>query len=174
MRRYDLTAGMYDSRYAEEQDDKYHAVLANVTPRGLVLDVGCGTGLLFNHVSPKTASLIGVDVSKGLLIKARERAKTLGNVNLIQVDADHLPFRDGEFSAVFAFTLLQNMPKPLKTLREVRRTAQDDAVIAVTGLKKTFSTETLVDLLRNAGLHVVSVEDDEKLKCHVALSLKRA
>jgi ubiquinone/menaquinone biosynthesis C-methylase UbiE len=174
MRRYDLTVGMYDSRYAEEQEDKYHAALANVAPKGLILDVGCGTGLLFNYISPKAARLIGVDVSKGLLLRARERTKTLGNVSLIQADADHLPFRDEEFNVVFAFTVLQNMPKPLDTVREIRRIAQVGAVVAVTGLKKTFSVEALVNFLRNAGLHVVSVEDDEKLKGYVTLSLKRA
>jgi ubiquinone/menaquinone biosynthesis C-methylase UbiE len=172
-RRYDLTAGMYDARYAEEQEAKYHAALADTKPTGLVLDLGCGTGLLFSHIASKATNVVGVDVSKGLLLQARERAKTLGNVDLIQADADHLPFKNDVFNAVFAFTVLQNMPKPLETLMEIRRTARDYAVVTVTGLKKTFSTKALEKLLRNAGLHVVSVKDEEKLKCYVASSIKQ-
>ena len=172
-RRYDLTAGMYEERYAEEQEAKYHAALANVKPKGLILDVGCGTGLLFSHVASEAANVIGVDVSRGLLLQARERAKPLSNVDLVQADADHLPFKDNEFNEVFAFTVLQNMPKPIETLVEIRRTARDGAVVTVTGLKKTFSTEALRKLLRIAGLHVVSVKNEEKLKCYVASSFKR-
>ena len=168
-RRYDLTAGMYDARYAEEQEAKYHAALADTKPTGLVLDLGCGTGLLFSHIASKATNIVGVDVSKGLLLQAR----TLGNVDLIQADADHLPFKNDVFNAVFAFTVLQNMPKPLETLMEIRRTARNDAVVTVTGLKKTFSTKALEKLLRHAELHVVSVKDEEKLKCHVASSIKQ-
>jgi ubiquinone/menaquinone biosynthesis C-methylase UbiE len=164
---------MYDARYAEEQEAKYHVALADVKPKGLVLDLGCGTGLLFGHLSTKTTSIVGVDVSKELLLKAKERARTLGNIHLVQADADHLPFQNDCFNAVFAFTVLQNMPKPLETLMEIRRTAQDDAVVTVTGLKKTFSTGALEKLLDRAGLHVVSLKDEERLKCYVASSIKR-
>jgi len=160
---------MYDARYAEEQEAKYHAALADTKPTGLVLDLGCGTGLLFSHIASKATNVVGVDVSKGLLLQAR----TLGNVDLIQADADHLPFKNDVFNAVFAFTVLQNMPKPLETLMEIRRTARDCAVVTVTGLKKTFSTKALEKLLRHAGLHVVSIKDEEKLKCYVASSIKQ-
>jgi ubiquinone/menaquinone biosynthesis C-methylase UbiE len=97
----------------------------------------------------------------------------LGNVDLVQADADHLPFKKEQFSTVFAFTVLQNMPKPLETLLEVRRTAREGAVVTVTGLKKTFSAGSFGNLLRNAGLNVVSVKDEENLKCYVAISLKQ-
>jgi ubiquinone/menaquinone biosynthesis C-methylase UbiE len=76
------------------------------------------------------------------------------------------------FDAVFAFTVLQNMPSPLETLTELRRTARRGAAVTVTGLKKAFSIDTLKQLLCHAGLRLVSVKDEEKLKCYVALSLK--
>jgi ubiquinone/menaquinone biosynthesis C-methylase UbiE len=164
---------MYDARYAEEQEAKYHAALADTKPTGLVLDLGCGTGLLFSHVSLESENVVGIDISKKLLLQARERAKKLRNVDVIQADADHLPFENDCFDAVFAFTVLQNMPKPLETLMEIRRTARDYAVVTVTGLKKTFSTKALEKLLRHAGLHVVSVKDEKKLKCYVASSIKQ-
>jgi ubiquinone/menaquinone biosynthesis C-methylase UbiE len=164
---------MYDARYAEEQEAKYRAALAEVKPVGLVLDVGCGSGLLFSRISSDAESVVGVDVSKGLLLEARGRAKTLNNVNLVQADADNLPFKKEQFSTVSAFTVLQNMPKPLETLLEIRRTAREGAVVTVTGLKKTFSARSFGKLLRNAGLNVVSVKDEENLKCYVAISLKQ-
>jgi len=163
---------MYDARYAEEQEAKYQAALTSMKPTGLVLDVGCGTGLLFRHVASEAENIIGVDVSKNLLLHAEERPDKPRNVNLVQADADHLPFTNGSFNAVFAFTVLQNMHKPLETLREIRRTAAKGACVVVTGLKKIFSTESLTKLLNDAEFNVVSLKDEENLKCYVAFSLK--
>jgi ubiquinone/menaquinone biosynthesis C-methylase UbiE len=172
-RRYDSTAEMYDERYMEEQEAKYRAALADVTVKRRVLDVGCGTGLFFRYVSPEAANVVGIDLSKNLLAKARERAKMLSNVDLVQADADHLPFEDDVFNAVFAFTVLQNMPLPLDTLREVHRTVRSGSAVVVTGLKKTFSTTALRRLVDDSGLKVLSVKSDEKLACHVLKAQKQ-
>ena len=171
-RRYDLTAGIYDRRYAEEQEAKYKATLAKLKPTGLVLDIGCGTGLLFNHISSENESMVGVDVSKKLLLQAREKARKQQNIHVVQSDADYSPFRDSVFNTVFAFTVLQNMPKPLETLKEIYRITRRDAFVVVTGLKKVFSLENLRALLGEAGFFVVSGEDDEKVKCYIAVGRK--
>jgi ubiquinone/menaquinone biosynthesis C-methylase UbiE len=173
MQRYDVTAEMYDVRYAEEQEAKYKAALAGLNVAGAVLDVGCGTGLLFSHVAAQAETVVGVDVSRKLLLQARERAKNFRNAHLVQADADHLPFKSECFAVVFAFTVLQNMPKPAETLTEIKRTAkQHGGAIVVTGLKKAFSLEAFGALLRQAGLRVVSLKDDAVLKCHVAVSVR--
>jgi ubiquinone/menaquinone biosynthesis C-methylase UbiE len=174
MRRYDLTAQLYEMRYAEEQEAKYKAALENlnVARDSLVLDVGCGAGLLFSHVVAEAEAVVGVDVSKKLLLQAKVRAKNFHSVHLVQADADYLPFRDSSFNVVFAFTVLQNMPKPLETLTEIKRTAKHDASIVVTGLKKTFSIDAFRELLQHAGLSVVSLMDEDVLKCYVAVSFK--
>jgi len=174
LRRYDLTAEMYEMRYAEEQAVKYKAALEhlNIARHSSVLDVGCGTGLLFRHVAAEAQTVVGVDVSSRLLLQAKERARDFRNVHLVQADADYLPFTDNHFSVVFAFTVLQNMPKPLETLNEIKRNAKRGASIVVTGLKKAFSLEAFRELLQNAGLQVVSLKDDDVLKCYVAVTVR--
>jgi ubiquinone/menaquinone biosynthesis C-methylase UbiE len=171
MQRYDITAAMYDARYAEEQEAKYTAALASVNVAGAVLDVGCGTGLLFSHVAAQAEAVVGVDVSGKLLLQAKERAKACGNVHVVQADADHLPLKAECFTMVFAFTVLQNMPKPAETLRELKRVAKRGGAIMVSGLKKAFRLEVFDALLRQAGLRVVSLEDDAVLKCYVAVNV---
>jgi ubiquinone/menaquinone biosynthesis C-methylase UbiE len=174
MRRYDLTAEMYDVRYAEEQAVKYKAALEhlNIVRHGKVLDVGCGTGLLFSNVAAEAETVVGVDISSKLLRQAKERARDFQNVHLVQADADHLPFKNDHFSVVFAFTVLQNMPKPLETLSEIKRIAEQGASVVVTGLKKAFSLEAFRALLQDAGLRVVSLEDADALKCYVAVTVR--
>jgi malonyl-CoA O-methyltransferase len=172
MQRYDTTAEMYDARYAEEQEAKYKAALASVNVTGAVLDVGCGSGLLFSHVAAQAEAVVGVDVSGKLLLKAKERAKNFHNAHLVQADADHLPFRSECFAVVFAFTVLQNMPKPAETLLELKRTAKRNGAIVVSGLKKAFSLEAFGALLMQAGLCVVSFSDDAVLKCYVVVCVQ--
>ncbi len=171
MQRYDVTAEMYEGLYAEEQQAKYQKALENVQlTGGAVLDVGCGSGLFFSQVADKAEMVVGVDVSRMLLIKAKAQAKRFGNVHVVQADADHLPFKNKVFSAVFSFTVLQNMPKPDETLCEFKRAAKTDGVLVVTGLKKAFALTAFLDLFEVAGLRLVSFVDDEALKCYVAMA----
>jgi ubiquinone/menaquinone biosynthesis C-methylase UbiE len=173
MRRYDLTAQMYEMRYAEEQAAKYKAALKHLKINGgSVVDVGCGTGLLFSEVAAEAQAVVGVDVSGKLLLQAKERSRIFSNVQLVQGDADHLPFKNDHFSVVFAFTVLQNMPKPLETLSEIKRIAECGASVVVTGLKKVFSLKAFQALLQDAGLQVDSLDEAEALKCYVALTVR--
>ena len=170
IRRYDLTAQMYDARYGEEQEAKYKVAMEglHVSSRSLILDVGCGTGLFFTHVAEKAKMVVGVDISSKLLAKAKERARNFRNVHLVRGDADHLPFKKHSFTAASAFTLLQNVPKPLITLKEIKRTVKPNGLVVVTGLKKAFSLTAFAQLLKNAGLSLNSIRDDDFLKCYVA------
>lgn len=170
MRRYDLTADMYDMRYFEEQTAKISVALEDLTidKPALILDVGCGTGILFDYVAEKANAIVGLDISRKILFQAKKSAKNFGSAHLILADADNMPFKENIFSHVFGITLLQNMPKPLKTLREIRRVVRKDAVIVVTGLKKAFALEEFEGLLLNAGFVIIDLKG-EGLRCYVAV-----
>ncbi len=175
MRRYNLTAQIYDSRYREEQAAKYKAALkdVNVGASDVVLDLGCGSGLFFHEVAAEAGSVVGVDISKQLLLLARERAAEFPSTLLVLADADHLPFLVGVFSRVFAFTVLQNMPKPKETLIELKHVSKPDTLFVVTGLKATLSLKAFSKVLEKAGLNVVSIRDDEALRCRIATCISR-
>lgn len=169
---YDTTASIYDRRYAEEQAAKVEAALKNVRigKEWVILDVGCGTGILFDHVADEADGIVGLDFSKKCLLQAKERMrnKKLRNVQLIQADADNMPFHNEVFNTVFAMTILQNTPSPNETLAEIKRVSRNDAPFVVSGLKKIFTKEGFERLLKNSQLNTVMLED-EKLKCFVAV-----
>ena len=170
MQHYDLTADMYNERYAQEQKAKYQIALENVDVADCtVLDVGCGSGLFFSYVAAKAKILVGVDVSRKLLLKAKGQAHAFQNVLVLQADADHLPFRKAFFDIGFSFTVFQNMPKPLETLNELKRVAKTTGKVVVTGLKKAFALNRFMYVLESSGLKIVSFVDDEDLKCYVAV-----
>ncbi len=170
MLRYNATAKMYDSRYADEQEAKYKVALQNLecSRFGSVLDVGCGTGLLFGHIDKNTRLIVGVDLSKKCLLEARNRSRSNPQVHLVHADADYLPLKEGVFDQVFAMTLLQNMPKPAQSSREMAKVSKDEAFFIVTGLKKIFPKQVFMKLLHDGGLKMEVMMDREDLKCFVA------
>jgi ubiquinone/menaquinone biosynthesis C-methylase UbiE len=172
MQRYDVTAQIYDIRYAEEQTAKIKAALKHVEVKAdMILDAGCGTGILFGFVADNARMTIGLDVSKKTLLEAKERAKNHASVDLVWADADNMPLRGKVFDRVFAMTLIQNTPSQADTLNEIRRVAKDDALIIVTGLKKVFTRSILRRLLKNAKLKIMVMEN-EGLKCYVTVCIK--
>ena len=159
MRYYDELADAYDSLHRDEQDLKIELALGavRVGNSDLVLDVGCGTGLLFDHIGDSASQIVGLDLSSGVLKVAAERSRKLRkgcNVSMIRADADCMPFPKEVFDKVFAFTLLQNLPDPCMTAREITRVARTNSVIVITGLKKSFSEERIKNLLGATGLEV--------------------
>ena len=172
MRRYNVTAQIYDTRYADEQASKIEAALEDVKVKaGLVLDVGCGTGILFSYVADLALMTVGLDISVKTLLEAKRRAKNYASVHLILADADHMPLRREVFDDVFAITLIQNMPRKSETLKEISRVAKDEASLVVTGLKKIFPRSKFEQLLKSEGLNIISVRN-EGLNCHVAVCTK--
>jgi ubiquinone/menaquinone biosynthesis C-methylase UbiE len=172
-RRYNLTAHIYDMQYAEEQTAKIEAAIEGVKieKHSLVLDAGCGTGLLFGYVADKAKTTVGLDTSRKILLQAKKRAKNFQGLHLILADADKMPLNRNIFSHVFAITLIQNMPNPDKTLNEVRRVAKDDAIFVITGMKKAFTLEEFEKLLQDAGFSIIALRD-EGLKCYVSVCTK--
>lgn len=174
MHHYNSLTPVYDAQYGEEQDAKMKAALSSINLKkdSLVLDAGCGTGLLFKHVGRSVKLLVGLDTSPRILKEAKKHAKQLPTTTVVRADADFTPFQNDVFDATFAITLLQNVPDPLVTLREMKRVSKDRAFIVTTGLKKEFSREAFVKLLQRAGLEVSVIESGGELKGHVAVCRK--
>jgi len=173
MQRYDLTASIYDMRYLEEQTAKIKAVIEsiNIAEESLVLDLGCGTGLLFDYVAEKAKIVVGLDISGKILFQAEERARKFLNVHLLKADAENIPLKEAFFSHVFAITLIQNTPNLFETLNEIKRVAKKNSTIVITGLKRKFQKETFERMLLDAGLHIAT-SNSEGLKCYVAICTK--
>jgi ubiquinone/menaquinone biosynthesis C-methylase UbiE len=171
MRHYDQQATIYDKQYLGEQTAKIEDALSSteLKPNETVLDLGCGTGFLFQHIDESIRLFVGLDISSKALREAKKRTEKLSNIALVRADADNTPFPDRTFDRVFAITLLQNMPDPLKTISEMKRVGKPHAIFAVTGLKKKFTTESFVNLLETARLKVSVLETSQQLKGHIAV-----
>ncbi|WP_026122592.1 class I SAM-dependent methyltransferase [Nocardiopsis halotolerans] len=89
--------------------------------RGRVLEVAVGTGHNLPYY-PDGVEVTGVDLSPGMLARARARAAGLGGrVDLREGDAQDLAFGDGEFDTVVCALALCTIPDQYRALSEMRR-----------------------------------------------------
>jgi ubiquinone/menaquinone biosynthesis C-methylase UbiE len=174
MRRYNQSARVYDTQYLDEQGTKITTIMQNVhMPQGnRILDAGCGTGLLFRNVVDRADFILGIDISRGLVQEAIKKARSYRNAALVLADADNMPLRDESFDTILAVTLLQNMPIPSATLTELKRVAKQTASIVVTGLKKHFTQEGFLRMLRDADLTVDVLKLDDMGRDYISICHK--
>ncbi|WXG41171.1 MAG: class I SAM-dependent methyltransferase [Candidatus Freyarchaeum deiterrae] len=161
MSLYDQTARIYDQRYREIQEEKYSAMLSKIAfkKRDLILDAGCGTGMLLQKFSSKHR-VVGVDFSKEMIRIAKSKVR---DSDLIQADLNNLPFKDKTFSKVFGVTILQNVEHPQITVREIKRTLEKKGLAVLSTLKKKATKKEIFELIENNGLkekEVYEVSED--------------
>jgi len=97
---------------------------------GRALDLGCGNGRHAELLADRGASVVGLDVSRGLLAEATRRAADRDfDAAFVHGDAARLPFDDATFShVVYVATLHHLRPRAnrLASLSEVGRVLKPD------------------------------------------------
>lgn len=102
-----------------------------------VLDLACGTGFpLFElaHMLGRSCELVGVDVWKEALERARLKLKVYGlpNVQLVEADGAVLPFPDASFDLIVTNLGVNNFANPQAALAECLRVLKAGGNIALT------------------------------------------
>jgi SAM-dependent methyltransferase len=83
---------------------------------GWCLDVGCGTGLLFDAITATGRRVVGLDISAGQLKMAAQRT-----TDLVLADAVRLPFADQSFDTVSATYLHTDVDDIAPVFADVER-----------------------------------------------------
>ena len=92
------------------------------TARGLVLEVGVGSGLNLPLYGPAVTRVVGLDPSPELLRLASKRAAdAVVPVSLLRASAEHLPLADAVFDTIVMTWTLCSIPNPIAALTEMRR-----------------------------------------------------
>lgn len=87
-----------------------------------VLDVGTGAGFLALLFAEMGHEVTGVDLSTGMLEKAKHNAESMGlEVDFFYGDAENLPFEDNSFDLVVNKFLLWTLPQPSYAVWEWKR-----------------------------------------------------
>jgi ubiquinone/menaquinone biosynthesis C-methylase UbiE len=126
---YDKISANYDRVLAPFENwflDKWRAETLSYLPENAkILEIGAGTGLNFKHY-PNYQKAVAGDISIKMLEVAKQKTNS---VNLIQADAEELPFPDDSFDTVFATLVFCSIPKPKKAFAELQRVLKEKGKI---------------------------------------------
>jgi ubiquinone/menaquinone biosynthesis C-methylase UbiE len=93
-------------------------------PTALEVGVGTGKNLIFY---PDNVNITAIDLSPRMLERARKRANILNlNVNLKEMNVQHMDFADDSFDTVFATFVFCSVPDPVAGLQALRRVCKPD------------------------------------------------
>jgi ubiquinone/menaquinone biosynthesis C-methylase UbiE len=117
---YDDFAGWYERErhlpYHRMLDDLEIELVERYAAGKHVLEVGCGTGLLLERATRFAASARGIDLSPGMLAKARARG-----LDVAQASATELPLADASVDVAYSFKVLAHVPDIAIAMAEMAR-----------------------------------------------------
>jgi ubiquinone/menaquinone biosynthesis C-methylase UbiE len=135
---YSGIAKGYNELHSKEQWEKIDLILKQLTNKEInskILDVGCGTAL-YNKAFP---NYTGIDPSKGMLKQTK--------ANVIQGEAENLPFKDNEFDIIISVSAIHNFTDYKKAVKEMNRVAKNKIIITL--LKKSNKFKEIKEHLKD-------------------------
>lgn len=124
-------ADIYDATRAlpEKQMHGLVEAIANEVGRSkTLLDVGVGTGRFARPLQQAGLEVLGVDISRAMMAKAKEK----GTSGLFLADVQSLPFQDKTFEASLLVHILHLVSDWSRVVREAARVSRSQ-VLSVTG-----------------------------------------
>lgn len=126
---YNQVSQVYDtSRVANAETIGKLIRLLQISGDSVVLDMGCGTGNYTDAMRQVAKSVIGIDLSVGMLKQARLKFTDL---SLIYGDVTNMPFKPESFDGAFAVQVLHHVKEKELFLAETRRVLRKGASTAI-------------------------------------------
>ncbi len=116
--------------WVDQQQGEALAGLLSEVPRGVVLDIGAGTGHSAAQLARWGHRVMAVEPSGAMRHVGQHHTTTL-HVHWCAGRAETLPFRAGSCDGALLFTTLEFVQQPLLALHEARRVVRDGGWIVV-------------------------------------------
>ena len=113
--------------HKERQDSAFKHL--NPKKRDIILDAGCGNGVLTIRIAKKCKKIYGIDISKNAFAKARKKAPK--NLIFKKMDIEHLKFKDKFFNKIVCVETLEHVLHPKKVLREFSRVIKSNGILVL-------------------------------------------
>lgn len=145
-KNYDQCPGHGIRTEQEKEAWKNLLTLAVGSDKQKILDVGTGTGAMALVLAEMGHDVTGIDLSDGMLNKAREKAKTANlHVEFRIGDAERLSFPDNTFDVVINRHLLWTLPDPEKAIKDWYRVLKSGGRVVI--LDGNFRNDSLYQKL---------------------------
>lgn len=129
---YDNQVQVYDDvgdfAYWDVLYKKYDALIDRYFTRsGLVLDVGCGTGLISKKLTIKRYSVFGIDLTYNFLLLAKTKYNSLKNI-FVKSIAEQIPLRNNIANGVICIQTLDHINNFDVVIGEISRICKKDGI----------------------------------------------
>lgn len=125
--------------------------LQDTLPTGsVVLDVGCGNGVISRNLGKHGFNVYGIDISEKTIEKAR-LLNTLPNVTFDVLSAEQLVASGKQYNAIICSEVLEHLNDPGSLLGVLNESLYDNGVLIVTvpngkGPREMFVTKPIISL----------------------------
>jgi len=169
-RLYDRAAPVYNERYEGEADYQIPGLLKDIYKEngiesGLILDVGCGTGRIIDHLGD-SFTYKGIDISPAMAIESNK--KGLG-VEVGPVEDIIRRFPDKSVDHITSLSTIYFIKDFAGLMKEFERVARKSIFISL----ENFDNET-IESMKNLGINIYNhnssvVDDPKEVKKNVYL-----
>ena len=117
-----------DSQWVKLKDLNFSKkVVLKMVKGKSILDIGCGDGLLLEHIKKEGVIVKGIDISAKAIKLCKDRGLDCG-----QVDISHpLPFKNNSYEEVLLIDVLEHLFQPIEILKETHRVCREYVYISV-------------------------------------------
>jgi SAM-dependent methyltransferase len=103
---------------------------AGIAAPARVLDLACGTGIVTQELAERGCSVVGLDVSEGMLAKAHVALRDFDDVSFVLGAAEEMPFDDASFDAATCAQSFHWFDEP-RAFAELARVVRPGGTIAI-------------------------------------------
>ncbi|HEX9961517.1 MAG TPA: methyltransferase domain-containing protein [Pyrinomonadaceae bacterium] len=123
-KNYDKAFAPFEKRFVSRWREE---TLSHLPANARLLEIGAGTGLNFKFY-PACRQAVASEISIKMLEFAGEKN---GAIELVQADAENLPFAADTFDAAFATLVFCSIPKPENAFSELQRIVKPNGKIVL-------------------------------------------
>lgn len=130
---FDRIASKYDR--IEENDIAYQIFIEKartyLKSDDVILDFGCGTGLICNEIAENVAFIHAIDISSKMIEICREKAseRKITNIDFERTTIFDKKFKEGSFDAIIAFNVFHLLEEPQKHFHRINQLLKPGGIL---------------------------------------------
>ncbi|HZU74573.1 MAG TPA: class I SAM-dependent methyltransferase [Acidimicrobiales bacterium] len=133
---FELWGPYHQHRHEMRYDLVAAEVRRHLPGGGLILDIGCGAGLVAERLADRAARYVGTDFGGHHIDYAAKRMEELSGAALsaafVRGDAERLPFGDGVADVVVLSEVIEHLLRPELAVWEIARVLRPGGVMVMT------------------------------------------